>query len=426
MAGDVLINIVRFTNVAGGGGTATLAHGLNINDDGKVPDIVFVDNGNFTVTAVTDTDVTVQNNDAAPGNCDVWVEFKYSILRNFPDALTHLTPNPFIAAAGSSGGGGGSGNLVVWPVGTAWTTVYAEITALTGPVICLVQRDPGGARVMTNNGGSPTQLSNVLFVGIREEYNQIGAPSIAVDPGFVLDVSTDVANWVLFQSRGISWTFDGSGGPVVSGIVTNLSMVLYGSRVTMTGGAIPFQPAQLNLTLVGRSLTQGAGGVSLIDHSAGGGSIQLREASVLGVDSIDNAGAIPVSFDSSSYYDPGAFNAGSPNPIFLSLAQLVGYTDTAPLLGADNVQDAIDALKTQAFTYTCTGAEGSDFVITLPTAQPNDNYIPQVTLGGVTALFMVDCPDILATDRQTTQFRVITSAAVQAGDRLDVVIRTRT
>lgn len=81
---------------------------------------------------------------------------------------------------------------------------------------------------------------------------------------------------------------------------------------------------------------------------------------------------------------------------------------------------------TQAFTYTCTGAEGSDFTITLPLARVDDNYIPQVTAGGETEIVAVDCPDGVAGDRTTTTFRVVTSASVQAGDKLDVVVQQRT
>lgn len=81
---------------------------------------------------------------------------------------------------------------------------------------------------------------------------------------------------------------------------------------------------------------------------------------------------------------------------------------------------------TQRFTYECDGSEGSDFFITLPAARADDDYIPQVTNGGVTELLVFDCPDIVAGDRTTTQFRVITSAAVQAGDLLDVVVGQRT
>lgn len=76
----------------------------------------------------------------------------------------------------------------------------------------------------------------------------------------------------------------------------------------------------------------------------------------------------------------------------------------------------------QAFRYTCTGAEGSDFTVTLPVAQANDSYAVVPGLAGVTSIYGIDCPDILAGDRTTTQFRVVTTAAVTAGDQIDFLV----
>lgn len=75
-----------------------------------------------------------------------------------------------------------------------------------------------------------------------------------------------------------------------------------------------------------------------------------------------------------------------------------------------------------AFRYTADGSEGSDFFIPLPAAQANDSYFLTMTTSGVTELLVVDLPDIAAGDRTTTQFRVITSAAVQLGDQFDIFV----
>lgn len=87
---------------------------------------------------------------------------------------------------------------------------------------------------------------------------------------------------------------------------------------------------------------------------------------------------------------------------------------------------AVEVPDMVAYTYTATGAEGSDFVIPLPATRVDDNYVPQVTCGGVDASLTFDCPDLISSDRTTSQFRVIASAALQAGDRLDVVVHPRT
>lgn len=79
----------------------------------------------------------------------------------------------------------------------------------------------------------------------------------------------------------------------------------------------------------------------------------------------------------------------------------------------------------QAFRYTATGAEGSDFNVPLPAARADDSYVVVATLSGVASIVGIDCPDLLAGDRTTLQFRVITSGAVTAGDQIDFIVTDR-
>lgn len=72
----------------------------------------------------------------------------------------------------------------------------------------------------------------------------------------------------------------------------------------------------------------------------------------------------------------------------------------------------------QRFLYTATGAEGTDFNVTLPLARATDTYVVFFTLDGVANIVGMDFPNILAGDRTTTQFRVQTSGALTAGDRI--------
>ena len=80
---------------------------------------------------------------------------------------------------------------------------------------------------------------------------------------------------------------------------------------------------------------------------------------------------------------------------------------------------------TQAFTYVAQAGDGADFVIPLPVARANSDYIPQVTSSDVVAVVGIACPNG-AGDRTTLQFRVKTSANVTAGDTYDVVVTQRT
>ncbi len=76
----------------------------------------------------------------------------------------------------------------------------------------------------------------------------------------------------------------------------------------------------------------------------------------------------------------------------------------------------------EVFRFTATGAEGSDFMVNLPVARAVDTYKVFGQLAGVTLIFGMDCPDILVGDRTTTQFRVVTTGAVAAGDQIDFLV----
>jgi hypothetical protein len=76
----------------------------------------------------------------------------------------------------------------------------------------------------------------------------------------------------------------------------------------------------------------------------------------------------------------------------------------------------------QRFTEVLTGAEGSDFLVTLPVAMATDTYLVWAQLQGVTAMYSIDLPDLIPGDRTTTQFRVITTADVAAGDEISFYV----
>jgi hypothetical protein len=101
-----IYEIVRFVAVPGSGQT-TLPHSINVNGLALIPDRADRSNGNFTIDAVTATDVTVTNTGGLADNCDIWLEFEHSITREFGASQTlFLVPRPFVSAAGSTGNTG--------------------------------------------------------------------------------------------------------------------------------------------------------------------------------------------------------------------------------------------------------------------------------------------------------------------------------
>jgi hypothetical protein len=79
--------------------------------------------------------------------------------------------------------------------------------------------------------------------------------------------------------------------------------------------------------------------------------------------------------------------------------------------------------------YTCTGAEGTDFFVVLTVPRANDQYSvnPALAFTSTSPIVGINCPDaaVPGTDRTPTQFRVITSAALVAGDFIDFTIQAR-
>lgn len=80
------------------------------------------------------------------------------------------------------------------------------------------------------------------------------------------------------------------------------------------------------------------------------------------------------------------------------------------------------SINVQAFRYTATGAEGSDFNITLPAARSTDLYRVLATPAGVAEITPFDFPDIVAGDRTTTQFRCVTAAVLTLNDQIDLLV----
>lgn len=110
-----------------------------------------------------------------------------------------------------------------------------------------------------------------------------------------------------------------------------------------------------------------------------------------------------------------------------TVGKIQGYSvsSSAPSVGYSLVWDGSQWAPTAplivSFRYTATGGE-SDFFVALPTARANDTYKVSASCAGVSSIVGIDLPDILAADRTTTQFRVITSLPLTAGDQIDFIV----
>lgn len=228
---DRLIQILAFENV-GPGAQVSLPHNLNVQGYAVTPDYAARDNAEFTIDAVTSNSVTVTNTSGAPAACHVWLERKHTIQRAFGAVgTTALAPQPFVPAVGGGGGGGavsvasssmsGDGSAgdpltargaFVWALGTTWADLYAQMQAVSGPKLCLVEFDPNGARQMT--GTAQVELSNVWFVGFSRQDNfnaEMTEISIENDVEILADQQADgVGNrfFGFLRSTNIAWIIE--------------------------------------------------------------------------------------------------------------------------------------------------------------------------------------------------------------------------
>ncbi len=86
-----------------------IAHGLNWNGRGVVPDIIFLDSGGYIVTADA-TNITITRTASAVPTVQALCESWHTIERDFgPVSTIALVPQPIvIQGSGNGGGGGGS------------------------------------------------------------------------------------------------------------------------------------------------------------------------------------------------------------------------------------------------------------------------------------------------------------------------------
>lgn len=101
------------------------------------------------------------------------------------------------------------------------------------------------------------------------------------------------------------------------------------------------------------------------------------------------------------------------------------YAPVSAIGAIDDPSTAGSLGSEQVFRYTATGAEGSDFNVTLPAARANDVYAVFSSQADMAAIIGMRMPDAIAGDRTTTTFRVITTAALTLGDIIEFSVKDR-
>jgi hypothetical protein len=180
--GNRLRQILTFTNIGAGASSAQAAT-LVINGISKIPDKIYLDNASFDVVSCTATLLTVINNGAGVGSCDVYLEHEHSYDREYGNvAIQQLTPAPFIVrGSGGSGGSGpdpGNSSCVIFQPGSGqagpgtfdtWAGVMAQLAAYraaaNGDGCYTIKFDDSTVSPCVIPAGGPYPMENVTWAG---------------------------------------------------------------------------------------------------------------------------------------------------------------------------------------------------------------------------------------------------------------------
>lgn len=202
---DILANIIQFAGIDPDD-SVTLPHRLNVNEVPQKPDIIFVDNGNFSVTGDA-TEVTVTNEGGEVGSVNVLAINWHTFLRVFGvEGQKSLVVRPYIPAGGAGGAAGMDELVRVSGADDIAGFLAAKLVA--GPGVSLDILDPGGVeQILISAAGS--LLDQLVKVSADDDAAGFLADKLVagtnitftvLDPGGDEDIRLDSA--LQFQDEG--------------------------------------------------------------------------------------------------------------------------------------------------------------------------------------------------------------------------------
>jgi hypothetical protein len=267
------------------------------------------------------------------------------------------------------GGAGPTGfnRTLWWPVGATWNTIYSQISALGGGAAVLLVEQDTLPRTVT---AGTFDLTNVVFVGMAKDRSS----SVDIDVADGVRLATPT-----LRSKDILWRPLETTGYIYSGS-TNSYFEFDGGGLT----AITSAGAHPHFRLTGTSNTIELRNSAVVDATGWSSTTEdaiillpsgavakftMTAGAVLGPNIITSSVATTstITHDASSSIDSNAArNSATLTTTLLDQALYVYYDDTlvVPALGASNVQDAVDLLKSQELrevllTFSATVASGT-------------------------------------------------------------------
>lgn len=224
--------------------------------------------------------------------------------------------------------------VVSWTAAKSWAQVYAEIQAVSGPVLCLVE--DAGVRTMTKEAAGTTNLWRVQFMSIGLSRLHVGEVHIQTQAGLTL--GGDGAGIVRFQSQNVRWTLDATLGPLCAAPATPIAISMAGGQLDHLG-AYAFETADFRAAFSEGCIVIGTGGIALVRLTADASQIHCSTWSRLVTSvfaSTTGVRSIGVTADWSCQDFGPAFDAPvAPN--FLSQSIAISPNGTAWTLSVDDL-----------------------------------------------------------------------------------------
>lgn len=235
--------------------------------------------------------------------------------------------------------GAGGEAVFVWTVAKTWAAIYAEMLAVPGPKICLVEFDgAAGGRTVTNTG-VPQDLNNVFFWGMAGAMTGTSM-FITVNAGFTLAGTVQFGRTsAFFRSKDISWTFNAGNifDPVGSGYV---EFDIDGGAL-IQGTSTPIVTGRVILNGRNRAAIQATGANGMFACDDNGSSVVLLGGSNLSAAPVfkgTGANIVSTWADASSHWPASAFSSVTRSgPRFNIAANAAGALFDISVDGTGNV-----------------------------------------------------------------------------------------
>ena len=264
--------------------------------------------------------------------------------------------NRLLSIIGSSKTGSG---VFIWTLTKTWQTLYDEIQASGGAGIVLVETDGSTNREMTDNGGNPTDLGGLYFIGLA--HHSGAYPAINIDSAGGINGLFNLGGNHVILSKNIHWSIYHR-----IGNDQNFDLQLDGGSWYQITDGDSYRGMGARIVLTNQARTDGTNCTNGLFISPNDQTLIATDFSDIGAKTFWD-GKIPgavcrIYRDSSCQLNPSAVvGTATLQDNLIDNALRVFYDDNvnSPAFGVNDVQEAIDAVKSFIYDYQNTNKRGN-------------------------------------------------------------------